>query len=91
MCLAIPGKLIDCKDDQATVDLQGNRLRICRTLTPEARPGDWVLIHAGFAIARIEEKDALETWSYLESAGCVPGRDEGETAVAPISRWEASP
>ena len=91
MCLAIPGKLIDCEDDHATVDLQGNRLRICRTLTPEARPGDWVLIHAGFAIARIEEKDALETWSYLESAAGASIRDEDETSAVPWTTREASP
>ena len=37
-------------------------------LTPEAEVGDWVLVHAGFAIARIDEQDALETWDYLEAA-----------------------
>lgn len=91
MCLAIPGKMIDCEDDRATVDLHGNRLRICSTLTPEARPGDWVLIHAGFAIARIDEKDALDTWSYLElDAGDARGSDS-ELGVAQFRRRETSP
>ena len=65
MCLAVPGKLIECSGDQALVDCQGNRLEISKVLTPEAQVGDWVLVHAGFAISQIEEQDALETWSYL--------------------------
>lgn len=68
MCLAVPGKIIECEGDRATADLQGNRLKISRVLTPDAGAGDWVLIHAGFAIATIEEKDALETWGYLRAA-----------------------
>ncbi len=38
-------------------------------LTPEARAGDWVLVHAGFALQVLDEADALETWKYLESCG----------------------
>jgi len=65
MCLAVPARVLECEGDDALVDLQGNRLRISRVLTPSARPGEWVLVHAGFAISTIEEKDAMETWSYL--------------------------
>jgi hydrogenase expression/formation protein HypC len=68
MCLAVPAKVIECNGDDATVDMQGNRLRISRVLTPSAGTGDWVLVHAGFAITTLEEKDALETWSYLREA-----------------------
>lgn len=67
MCLAVPGKLIECADDRATVDCNGNRLRICSVLTPDARPGDWVLVHAGFSITKLDETDALEVWSYLKN------------------------
>ena len=66
MCLAVPGRVIECAGDDALVDFQGNRLKVSRVLTPEAQAGDWVLVHAGFAISTIEERDALETWSYLE-------------------------
>jgi hydrogenase expression/formation protein HypC len=66
MCLAVPGKILECHADEALVDLQGNRLQVSRVLTPEAKPGDWVLVHAGFAISLIDERDALETWDYLE-------------------------
>jgi len=67
MCLAVPGKVMERDGDQAVVDLQGNRLTVSTMLTPEAGPGDWVLIHAGFAITQLEEKDALETWEYLQA------------------------
>lgn len=65
MCLAVPGRIISVKNDNALVDFQGNRLDVCSVLTPEVEVGDWVLVHAGFAITRISERAALETWSYL--------------------------
>ena len=68
MCLAVPGQIVEHRGEEAVADLQGSRLRISTVLTPEAKVGDWVLVHAGFAIARIEEADALETWEYLRAA-----------------------
>jgi hydrogenase expression/formation protein HypC len=65
MCLAVPGKIIECHETEALVDLQGNRLRISKILTPDASLGDWVLVHAGFAITTISEEDARQTWDYL--------------------------
>ena len=65
MCLAIPGRIIECRGDEALVDFHGNRLEISKIMTPDAAPGDWVLVHAGFSICTIDEHDALETWSYL--------------------------
>ena len=65
MCLAVPGKVIECSGDEAVVDLQGNTLRVSKILTPEVGTGDWVLVHAGFAIAQLDEAEALETWDYL--------------------------
>jgi hydrogenase expression/formation protein HypC len=67
MCLAVPGRIIECDSGEALVDFQGNRLKVSKLLTPEAAVGDWVLVHAGFAISTIEEKDALETWDYLRA------------------------
>lgn len=65
MCLAVPGKIVERNDTEALVDLQGNRLKISTVLTPEASVGDWVLVHAGFAITMVSEEDARETWDYL--------------------------
>ncbi len=69
MCLAVPGKIIEVRDHLARVDFQGNEMEISLMLTPEAEPGGWVLVHAGFAIASIDEAEALETWDYLRQAG----------------------
>ncbi len=66
MCLAVPGKVLECEGDAALVDLQGNRLQVSRVLTPEVEPGGWVLVHAGFAISSIDEEEAMETWEYLK-------------------------
>jgi hydrogenase expression/formation protein HypC len=68
MCLAVPGRIIECRDDEITVDMQGNRVKASRLLTPEAGVGDWVLVHAGFAISQLDEADALQTWDYLRQA-----------------------
>lgn len=76
MCLAVPGKIIAVEKDSpatgriGTVDFQGNRVETSLILTPDAQEGDWVLVHAGFAIQALHEHDALETWKYLEA--CFP-------------------
>lgn len=74
MCLAVPGRLLEVRTSQAatpvgTVDFQGTRLEIGLAFTPEAKVGDWVLVHAGFALHVLDEAEALETWSYLKAAG----------------------
>jgi len=78
MCLAVPGKIIECRGSEALVDFQGNRLNVCMTLTPEAATGDWVLVHAGFALSTIAERDALETWEYLRAITDDPFWPAGE-------------
>ena len=61
MCLAIPGKIVTKDDGMGTVDIRGNRIRAGLLLVPEADVGDWVLVHAGFAIAQVTPEDAAET------------------------------
>jgi hydrogenase expression/formation protein HypC len=65
MCLAVPGRIIASEDDAALVDFCGNRVRVSTVLTPAACVGDWVLVHAGFAISEISEQAALENWDCL--------------------------
>lgn len=65
MCLAVPGQIIERSGDDAVVDLQGNSLRVSAVLTPDVNVGDWVLVHAGFTISQLGEKEARETWDYL--------------------------
>ena len=74
MCLAVPGKVISIQAESGgarmgRIDFQGSRVAASLMFTPEAREGDWVLVHAGFAIRRVEEREALETWKYLGEAG----------------------
>ncbi len=65
MCLAIPGKLLtidaEANPVMGTVDFGGIQKQICLSWTPEARPGDYVIVHVGFALSTIDEKEALET------------------------------
>ena len=52
-----------------TVDFCGIRKTINLAFTPEAQPGDFVLVHVGFAISRIDEEEATRTFKYLEQIG----------------------
>ena len=65
MCLAVPGRVVECHGDDAVVDFQGSTLTVSKVLTPEVLPGAWVLVHAGFAITQLDEAEARETWDYL--------------------------
>ncbi len=70
MCLGVPGKIIKVADNYvATVDVNGNQMDISIRLTPEAQPGEYVLIHAGFAMEIIDAAIAAETISYMEEMG----------------------
>ena len=74
MCLAVPGKIISVEifDDstlsRAVVDFQGSRVEASLAVTPEAVVGDWVLVHAGFTLTIMTEKEATETWETLQIA-----------------------
>lgn len=65
MCLAVPGRIVELVGDDAVVDAMGNRFNAKTTLVPEAKMGDIVLVHAGFAIAQIDEEEAKETWAVI--------------------------
>jgi hydrogenase expression/formation protein HypC len=62
MCLAIPARIVELDEDRATVDAMGNRFKAKTTFLPEATLGDVVLVHAGFAIAQVDEEEAKKTW-----------------------------
>ena len=65
MCLAVPARIVELEADKATVDAMGNRWKIRTTLTPDVKLGDIVLIHAGFAITKIDEEEAQKTWQLI--------------------------
>ena len=69
MCLAVPAKIVALTDTTATADLHGNRLQISTLLTPDVVIGDYVLVHAGFAIQKLNAEEAAQTFSLLADAG----------------------
>lgn len=80
MCLGIPGKVLETFDrdglPMAKVEFGGIVKETCLAYTPEAREGDYVIVHVGFAISRIDESEAEEIFSYIQQI-------EGETAEDP--------
>ena len=60
MCLAVPGKVVSVEGNQAEVDF-GGVIRHVNVSLVESTPGEWVVVHAGFAIEKMDEEEALET------------------------------
>ncbi len=78
MCLAVPGKVIEIQGDDpllrsARVSFAGVIKQVSLTCAPEAKVGDYVLVHVGLAISVIDEKEAEETFSYLRQMGELGG------------------
>jgi hydrogenase expression/formation protein HypC len=73
MCLAIPGKVLKIHDASqpvmGTVDFAGIHKDVCLEWLPEAQPGDYVIVHVGFAISKVDEQEALETLKMLKEMG----------------------
>jgi hydrogenase expression/formation protein HypC len=73
MCLGIPGKVIETfqNDDlpMAKVDFGGIVKEACLAYVPEAQVGDYVIVHVGFAISRVDEAEARQIFAYLEEIG----------------------
>jgi hydrogenase expression/formation protein HypC len=61
MCLGIPGKIIEIKGDTATIDVAGTRKDASLRLMEKAAIGEYVIIHAGFAIEKVDTQRAEET------------------------------
>jgi hydrogenase expression/formation protein HypC len=68
MCLAIPSKILSIKGNTAEIDVGGNTKEVNIILTPEAKVGEYVLLHAGFAIQVIDEQSAEEIFDAWEEA-----------------------
>ncbi len=71
MCLAVSAKIIEIQDVLATVELRGVRRSVSLMLLPEAKVGDYVLVHAGFAMQVVGEADAAERealWAEMNGA-----------------------
>lgn len=68
MCLAIPAKIVTNEElNMATVDIMGVTRTVSLDLVPDANIGDWVLVHAGFALQVVDEETANETLELLKT------------------------
>lgn len=81
MCLGIPGRISGLLDGgllrMGTVDFEGVSQTVCLAYVPEAGPGDYVLVHAGFAIGQLDEEQARETLAVLHQLADLRDQDEG--------------
>lgn len=89
MCLAVPGRVAEIGDGpgtrMATVDFDGIRKEVCLAYLPDVEVGEYVIVHVGFAISKVDEAAALETLAQMqalgslaESLGAEPGTAEAE-------------
>lgn len=81
MCLAVPGQIIETDGTKAKVDFGGLTRDADVTLVPEASVGDYVLVHAGFAIERLDEGEARETLELFRELA--EALDDGERPREP--------
>ncbi len=84
MCLAVPGKVIALIGDDpllrsAKVSFAGVVKLVSLTCTPEAKLGDFVLVHVGVAISTVDPEEAAETFRYLKEMGELDGIDLAES------------
>ena len=80
MCLGIPGEIVEIEESaeglaHGTVSFGGVRKRICLAYVPEAKVGDYAVVHAGFALNLVDEKEAEEVFALLEQIERIEARD----------------
>jgi hydrogenase expression/formation protein HypC len=68
MCLAIPSKIVEIKEGLGIIDADGVIRKVSLLLLDEAQVGDYVIVHAGFALHKIDEEAALESLKILREA-----------------------
>lgn len=75
MCLSIPGKITEIQDRHAKVEIGGTIYTASLELLEDVRVGDYVLVHAGFAIQKLDEQEALETLSMFDELEMINNSD----------------
>lgn len=68
MCLAVPMRVLEIHGDEGTVELGGIKRRVGLQLLDNVQPGEYVIVHAGFAIQRLDEREAKKTLDLLAQA-----------------------
>lgn len=82
MCLGVPGIITEVQDGfmrMGTVDFDGSTLEVCLAYVPEAAVGDYVLVHAGFALTQLDEEQAKQTMATLEEMAAQPFKEGPES------------
>ena len=79
MCLAIPSKIVKIENNMATIDVDGVQRKASLLLLEDAAVGEYVIVHAGFAINKLDEAGALETIRLLREAAALVDRLEDES------------
>lgn len=84
MCLAVPGRILEVEGDDpllrsGRVDFAGIVKRVNLSYVPDAKPGDFVLVHVGFAISTVDEDEAGKVFSYLKEMGDLAELEGGES------------
>ena len=74
MCLAIPSRVVKIENDMAVIDVDGVRREASLLLLEDPQVGDWVIVHAGFAIHKIDEIAARESLDILRESAAVVER-----------------
>jgi hydrogenase expression/formation protein HypC len=97
MCLAVPGKVLQIERDpqgvrMAKANFGGIVKTVCLEYTPEIVPGDYVLVHVGFALSKVDEEEAARTYAILKEMNQLAEleADETELAAAPGRKGEAT-
>jgi hydrogenase expression/formation protein HypC len=76
MCLAIPSKIITIENNIATIDVDGVQKEASLLLLEDPQVGDYVIVHAGFAINKINEEHAMESLKLLKEAASIMFDDQ---------------
>ena len=87
MCLAVPGKVIEIERNpqgvrMAKANFGGIVKSVCLEYTPEIVPGDYVLVHVGFALSKVDEEEAERTYQILREMNQLAELEDGETEAA---------
>ena len=88
MCLAVPGRVLNVEGAdpafrQGSVDFCGVRKTVNLVYTPDVVAGDFVLVHVGFAISRIDKEEAARTFKYLQDIGAL--EEEGFSEAGQVA------
>jgi hydrogenase expression/formation protein HypC len=89
VCLAVPGRVlsVDVQDDitMATVDFGGLTKEVCLAYLPDVQVGEYVIVHVGFAIQRLDEASALQTLANFEQLGILE-QEFGDAVTGPADQ-----